>query len=134
MIELKVQALRVDPKAPSSRRSATVVLRSLGHLAVQVLFHADPVVGAKVTFAKATDQDEAGDAVGGELTTDERGIARLDFAVDSGHYICQIERQPPLLVTTVDDPKQPYPVVLPIGRPYVDFEGDVEFAAGESDA
>jgi hypothetical protein len=134
MIELKVQALRVDPKAPSSRRSATIVLRALGHLAVQVFFHADPVEGAKVSFAKATDDDEAGDPVGGELTTDANGVARLDFAVDAGHYVCQVERQPPLLVTTVDDAEEPYPVVLPIGRPYFDFDGDVEFAAGEREA
>ncbi len=132
MIELKVQAARVHPKAPSKRRSATIVLRSLGHLAVQLFFHAEPVEGASVSFAKATEEDEAGDAVGPKLTTDGQGIARLDFAVDAGHYICQIERQDPLLVTTVDDPEQPYPVVLPIGRPYVDFEGDVEFASGES--
>jgi hypothetical protein len=134
MIELQVQALRVDPKGPPSRRSATIVLRALGHLAVQVFFHADPVEGAKVTFAKATDEDEAGDPVGGELTTDAQGIARLDFAVDVGHYICQVERQLPLLLTTVDDAEEPYPVVLPVGRPYVDFEGDVEFAALESEA
>jgi len=134
MIQLKVQGMRVDPKGSSSRRSATIVLRALGHLAVQVFFHADPVEGAKVSFAKATDEDEPGDAVGGELTTDARGIARLDFLVDAGHYVCQVERQPSLLVSTVDDAEEPYPVVLPIGRPYVDFEGDVEFAAGEREA
>jgi hypothetical protein len=131
MIQLEARVLRVDPKGPSSRRSATIVLRALGHLAVQVFFHADPTEGVKVSFAKATDDDQAGDAVGGELTTDDNGVARLDYAVDAGHYVCRVERQPPLLVTTVDDPAQPYPIVLPVGRPYVDLDGDVEFAAGE---
>lgn len=69
----------------------------------------------------------AGDPVGGQLTTDKNGMAKLTKPVPVGNYVCQVQYQPNTLVSTVSDPDDPFILVLPIGRPYYDFHNDYEF-------
>jgi hypothetical protein len=49
--------------------------------------------------------------------------------VEAGIYVCEIERQPPALVSTVPMRRHPVPVVLPVGRPYVDLGEGAEYTA-----
>jgi hypothetical protein len=132
MIQIEVQAARLDADAPASQRSATVVLRDLGALAVQVFFHGLPMDALQIEFFKATPEGEAGEAIGQAVTTDAQGIAAIGHAVHAGTYVCRIEHQPDAIVATVEDPARPFPIVLPIGRPYLDIDGDAEFAVSDS--
>ena len=127
MIQLTIQAARLGAGSDASQRSATVVIRDLGHLAVQVFFHEQPMPGLEVQFKKVDDEGEPGDPVGAAQHTDARGIASLPYAVEGGVYACQIEHQEPALVATVEQPDQPCPVVLPVGRAYFEIDGNAEF-------
>jgi len=88
-------------------------------LAVQLFFHGEPMEGVEVTFAK-----KSGGKVGGPLLTDAEGIAKLDTQVPAGPYLCRIEAQPEVLVPTVGAVTDPHQMVLPVGRPYFEYDAD----------
>jgi hypothetical protein len=106
--------------------SAVLVPRPMGYLAVRIYFHRVPVAGLKVKLFKSSG-GEKGAQVGEEIQTLEDGIARVDMLVPAIEYVCEIEDQPPTIVTTVHDRDETYPLVLPIGRPFVDVDEDHEF-------
>jgi hypothetical protein len=102
--------------------SATLIARQVGYLAVRVTFHKKPCVGLEVKFSKAGDDGKPGAQVGEKVKTNKRGIARFDYLVTAGVYVCEIQNQHPTLVTTVVDLAHPYAVVTPIDRPFFDVE------------
>ena len=110
------------PAPHGGKLSAVLVARPMACLVVRVTFHKDPCVGLKVKFSKATDEGKPGDAVGEEVTTDKRGLAGVPFMVPAGLYVCEIENQRPAIVSTVNDPQRPFPVITPIDRPYFDVD------------
>jgi hypothetical protein len=113
-------------KAASGKKSAVLVARSMQYLLVRVMFHGTPVAGLKVQFGKIDDiDDQSPEKMEPVLTTDEDGLACFPRLVVAGIYSCEIERQPATIVPTVGHLQEPYPVVLPIGRPLVDV-GDVD--------
>lgn len=91
---------------------------SSAYLAVEVLFRGAPIVGTKVTFFACglggkPSPEEKGDAI-----TDMDGIATLPAKAKLGNYFCLVAGQPGYAsVSTVEDPKQPYVLLLPVGRP-----------------
>jgi hypothetical protein len=108
------------------RISAVLVARPMGYLIVRVYFHRVPVEGLQVEFFISQD-GEKGDAIGEAVRTDQTGRARVEMLVPAVEYVCEIENQPLARVTTVHDLNDSHPVVLPIGRPYVDVDEDHEF-------
>ena len=100
--------------------SATLIARQVGYLAVRVTFHKKPCVGLEVKFSKAGDDGKPGAQVGEKVKTNKKGIARFDYIVTAGVYVCEIQNQHPTLVTTVVDLAHPYAVVTPIDRPFFD--------------
>jgi hypothetical protein len=106
--------------------SAVLVPRPMGYLAVRIYFHGVPVEGLEVKFFKS-DGGEKGAQVGDPVTTLADGIARVDMLVPAVEYICEINDQPPAVVTTVHEPTLTSPLVLPIGRPFVDVDEEHEF-------
>jgi len=115
------------PGPKPGRLSATLVARVMAYLAVRVQFHKDAVVGVEVKFSKATPEGKPGDSLGPSKKTDNDGVARLDRLVPAGTYVCELEHQPPALVSTVLDEDKPYPLILPVGRPYVDVDEEIEW-------
>lgn len=109
------------------KKSAVLVPRPMGYLAVLVCFHRLPVNGVEVKFFRSSD-GEKGDAVGDAITTGKDGIARVDMLVPAEEYVCEIQDQPLAVVTTVSTFEDAFPLVLPIGRPYVDIDEEDEFA------
>lgn len=110
------------------RLSATLAPRAMGYLSVRVTFHRAPCIGIKVSFSEASSEDGVvGRPIGGELTTDRDGVARLDFLVPAGHYGCKVQNQRLTTVPTVPDDLVPFPVLTPIGRPYFDIGESREF-------
>jgi outer membrane protein OmpA-like peptidoglycan-associated protein len=103
----------------------------LGFLAVQVFFHQRPMKGMQVEFA-TINGTSIGDQIGDPVLTDEDGLAVLDKLVKIGNYACTIEHQRPKAVCTVDDPDVPEAVVLPVGRGYLNVDGDIEIPTGEN--
>ncbi len=99
----------------------------LGYLSVQIFFHREPIANQEVVFSEAGDDGQAGQALGDTLITDANGVAKLGKPVPTGNYLCQIKFQPDMMICTVESVDNPYVLVLPLGRPYVDFGGDVEF-------
>ena len=65
--------------------------------------------------------------VGPAITTLDDGIARVDMLVPAIEYLCEIERQPLAVVTIVHTLDATHPLVLPIGRPFVEVDEDHEF-------
>ncbi len=63
------------------------------------------------------------------VLTDDDGIARAARVVPAGLYVCAVENQDDLVVPTVADFADAYPVVLPVGRSYVDLNDGVEFGS-----
>ncbi|MFV8755134.1 hypothetical protein ACNOYE_31690 [Nannocystaceae bacterium ST9] len=106
--------------------SAVLVPRPMGYLIVRVYFHRVPVEGLKVEFFVSND-GEKGDAIGTAVQTNDEGMARVDMLVPAIEYVCEIENQPLARVTVVHDLRDSFPLVLPIGRPYVDIDEDHEF-------
>jgi hypothetical protein len=102
-------------------------LKGLAYLSVVVFFHQQPISGLKVTFAEIGPDDQPGQQEGDEVKTDSDGVAKLLTPAPIGRYICRIQYQPPTVITTVPDIEDPFMIVLPIGRPYYDFEGDIPF-------
>lgn len=99
-----------------------------GHafLAVRVFFHARPMGGVQVRFSELTD-GKSGAVLGDPVLTDDEGLAVFPRTVRIGNYVCEVEYQKPKLVCTVFDSERPEILVLPIGRPYLCIDGDVEF-------
>lgn len=122
-------------KSASGKKSALLVARSMQYLIVRVLFHGAPVSGLKVQFGQIDDiDDKSPQKMEPVLTTDENGLAAFRRLVVAGLYSCEIERQPATIVATVGNLREPYPVVLPVGRPLVEV-GDVdEFAHKRSES
>lgn len=105
---------------------AVLVPRPMGYLAVRVYFHRVPVRGLVVRLYERSG-DGKGAQVGDDLRTDDEGLARVDMLVPAVEYVCEIDNQPPAVVTTVASLGDSVPLVLPIGRPYVDVDEDHEF-------
>jgi hypothetical protein len=113
-----------DPHA--GKLGAVLVPRPMGYLAVRIHFHRVPVRGLAVKFFEHSG-GEQGAQVGSDLRTDDDGLARVDMLVPATTYLCEVENQPPALVTTVHALDDAFPLVLPIGRPFVDVDEDHEF-------
>lgn len=114
------------PDPHEDQISAVLVPRPMGYLIVRVYFHRVPVEGLRVEFFVSND-GEKGEAIGEPVQTNQDGMARVEMLVPAVEYLCEIENQPPALVHTVHDLRESYPLVLPIGRPYVDVDEDHEF-------
>jgi hypothetical protein len=110
------------------------VARDLGYLCVRVQFHGQPLLGAQVSFFDRGDDGQKGEAIGEAILTDEAGIVLADRLVPAGVYVCEVDQQPALLVTTVRDPNDVFPVVLPVGRPYHDLGEGRSYEHGDEDA
>lgn len=106
--------------------SAVLVPRPMGYLAVRIYFHRVPVAGLEVKLFESND-GEKGEQIGETMRTGEDGLVRVDMLVPATQYVCEIERQPPAIVTTVHTLEESFPLVLPIGRPFVDLDEDHEF-------
>jgi outer membrane protein OmpA-like peptidoglycan-associated protein len=106
--------------------------KGMGFLAVRIFFHAEPMRGLHLQFHELKD-GAIGAAVGPELVTDETGFAVHRDPVILGNYVCQIEHQKPRAVCTHIDTARPEILVLPIGRQYVNLDGDIEFKPAEGD-
>jgi hypothetical protein len=113
------------PRPHEGALSGVLTLREMGYLTIKVQFHRVPEQGLTVRFFVSKN----GQQVGADLRTDEHGVVRVPRVVPAGLYHCEIERQTPTLVPTVQDLAHPYPVVLPVGRPYVDINERYEFEA-----
>lgn len=116
------------PRPHEGTLSGVLTLREMGYLTIKVQFHGAPEQGLMVRFFVAKGGNK-GQQVGADLRTDENGVARVQRVVPAGLYRCEIERQEPTLVPTVQRLAHPYPVVLPIGRPYLDVYEKFEFEA-----
>lgn len=121
-----------DPKGDA--RSAVLVPRNIGLLAVRITFHCDPIEKLEVKFFIETDDGKKGEPVGDPLKTNARGIAQLDFMVPAGRYVCAIERQPETVVTTVSSDRRPFIIPLPVGRQYFDVGESPEFSVDEDES
>lgn len=116
------------PKNASGKKSAVLVARSMQYLAVRVLFHGVPVPGLKVQFAQIDDiDDQAPQKMEPQLTTPENGVVCFPRLVVAGIYSCEVERQPATIVPTVGHLQEPYPIVLPVGRPLIEIRNIDEF-------
>jgi hypothetical protein len=124
-------ALLLPPREHGNTVSGVLVARDSGYLAVQVQFHGESVSDVEVRFFHAVD-DERGDAVGDAVKTDEDGIARALRVVPAGLYVCAVENQDDTVVPTVAEYEDAYPVVLPVGRSYVDMHDGPEFTADDA--
>jgi hypothetical protein len=122
-----VASLLVVPREHGGTVSGVLIARDSGYLAVEVSFHGDAVPGLKVQFYFATEDGERGDEIGNVVFTDDHGIACAQRVVPSGLYVCAVENQDDLVVSTVADFDDAYPVVLPVGRSYIDMNDGVEF-------
>ncbi len=125
-------ALLLPPREHDKTVSGVLVARDSGYLAVQVQFHGESVPDLAVQFFHAKD-GERGDAIGEAVKTDKDGIARALRVVPAGLYVCAVENQDDTVVPTVAQFHDAYPVVLPVGRSYVDMHDGPEFAADDDD-
>jgi hypothetical protein len=117
------------PKDAASKKSGVLVARSMEYLAVRVLFHGTPVAGLKVEFGRIDDiDDKSPEKMAPALMTDEQGVACFPRLVVAGIYACALDRQLQAVVPTVPQLDKPCPVVLPVGRPFVDVFDVDEFA------
>ena len=87
------------PKPHEGKLSATLVARPMGYLAVRAVIQ--------------------------EISASGRAMHHA--MVPTGLYVCEIERQEDTIVHSVTHIHESYPVVLPIGRPYVDIDEAIEF-------
>jgi hypothetical protein len=100
----------------------------MGYLSVRVTFHQNPLVGIQVRFHESGGTATTEGAVLGEVcTTDADGIASLPFMVPAKLYVCRVQGQPPTAVHTVVDPRRPFPLITPVGRPYLEFDSTPEY-------
>ena len=126
-------SLLVVPRDHGSTVSGVLVARDSGYLAVQVQFHGDPVAGLEVRFYVADEDGARGDAIGDGAATDDKGIARASRVLPAGLYVCAVKNQDDLVIPTVTDFDDAYPVVLPVGRSYVDLHVVPEFSTVASE-
>ena len=122
----RVQEARVCRTYDGATHENTLVPHEIGWLAVRIYFHREPIEDLEVEFCACRDNETSGAVIGEVVRSDESGIAKLTFPVPVGNYMCRIEHQEPTVVTTVASVDAPVDLVLPIGRPYFDFEGDWE--------
>jgi len=108
-----------------------LVPRAMGYLLVRITFHGRPEAGLGVRFYELGDDGSEGAAVGDKMKSDDDGLAGLDRLVAVAVYGCAIDGQPPTTVPTVHELGAPYPVVLPVGRPFVDVFESHEFAPAD---
>jgi hypothetical protein len=108
---------------------------SAGYLSVKVLLRDLPVAGRNVTFYSSdADGRAAADQPRGEAMTDSEGVATLSDKAVLGNYFCLVEGQSAYAsVSTVEDKKQPYVVLLPVGRPLLTVRqpGRIEHAVSD---
>lgn len=114
----------VAPATNDTNEANTIVLfpLNLEFLSIQVLFHGIGVPELKVRFSTADGEELASD-----LTTDAKGLVRLKRRVPAGNYLCELEEQEPVNVSTARSPERTFPVILPVSRPYTDLRECVEF-------
>ena len=113
------------PSPAAGKVSAVLVPRSMGFLAVQLLFEGVPAVARQVQFFECLDDTSddgpsKGDALGDSMPSDNQGVARLSRLVPTGHYVCEIDGQEDALVPTVNRLSATHPVYLPIDAEVVD--------------
>lgn len=121
------QPSQVAKGGPSSDKNVLQPQGDLGYLSVQFYFHEEPVEHLKIVFKKG---DNSGLAVPSvpDVRTDKDGIAKIEQLVATGIYMVEIDSPEHVKsITTVEDPSKPYIVVLPVGRPLFDIEGNWEF-------
>lgn len=107
--------------------SGVLIPRSMGYLAIRISFHKTSLAEHKVQFFLLDGAGRPGASEGDILVTDASGVARLSYMVSTGRYLCQIQHQPVVMVPTVLSYDAPFPIVLPVGRPYLDVDEDHEF-------
>jgi hypothetical protein len=113
--------------------SGVLIPRSMEFLAVRLLLDGYPLIGRNVAFFECTDDEEKGDALGEPVLSDRDGIARLPRVVPVGHYLCEVDRHDPTVVTTVSRLDEAAPVLLPIGSEAIDHDGCISFDVDESE-
>lgn len=94
----------------------------LEYLRVRILFHGVPVPDLKVTL-----KTHDGVEIPSTGKSDASGVVQASRLVPPGRYLCEIEHQDPAEVSSVAGLSKAYPVVLPVGRPYVDLRERSEF-------
>jgi hypothetical protein len=99
----------------------------MAFLAVAVHFHGRSVAGIQTRFFRITSDGSQGAALGEPTVTDRNGIARLQRLVPIGHYICEIEFQPQIIVSTVPTVSDAFPLALPIGRHIAEADDRLQF-------
>jgi hypothetical protein len=122
------------PLEHGNRVGAVLAPRVRGYLAVRVHFDGYPVAGLAVRFFETDGQRRRGASLGEAVVTDEEGVARLERVVRFGSYLCEVADQRPTVVAAVARFDQPYPLVLPIGRPFVQLEAVHEFELDDGGA
>lgn len=110
-----------------TRLSAVLICRPLSHLSIRVTFHRDPMEEIDITFFRLVGEDQAGPQEGEVQTTSARGRAFLDYRVPAGRYLCRVADHGDCVINTVPDPNEPFAVLLPLGRPYIDVDEADEF-------
>jgi hypothetical protein len=123
-------ALLLPPREHGNTVSGVLIARDSGYLAVQVQFHGESVPDLAVQFFHCQG-GERGDAVGDAVKTDADGLARALRVVPAGLYVCAVENQDDAVVPTVTELDDAYPLVLPVGRSYVDLHDGPEFSADD---
>lgn len=116
-------AVARTPDPAGGRASATLVPKAMAFLAVSARFHGRPVGGLEARFFRAKADGSKGDQLGGVVLTDTDGVARLPRLVTIGHYVCELEHQEPVLISTVLEPGSALRLSLPIGRHMEEPEG-----------
>jgi len=107
--------------------------KTMAFLAVSARFHGRPVGGLETRFFRANPDGTKGDPVGEPMLTDSDGVARLPRLLAIGHYVCELEHQEPVVVTTVPELASALPLALPIGRHLVEDEGGLDAEAHDSE-
>ena len=117
--------------ADTPGKSATLCEPLLGYIALRILYLGDPVKGLVVQVANENgDIQQTGerhrkymgwkDAT--HMVTNDDGYCTLGKKVMIGSYTCHLDHQKSdAPITTVEDPKRPFVLVLPFGRPYCDL-------------
>lgn len=120
---------RLSQRSPCERPPPA----GMGWLAVRVFFHARPMRGLLVDFTPFDPKGQSSALRTQSAVTDDDGFAALPDPVPVGYYLCEVDGQLPKRISTVVDTSEPEILVLPIGRPYQDIDGDRDYLAnGES--
>ena len=122
-------------EALATEQAHTIRVRCLdfasrAYLGAQIFFHQTPIPDLEVEFFEAGPDDAPGAKIGATLLTDNDGLARVEGKVKIGSYVCRIERQPDLVISTTPEADRPAPIVLPIGRPF--YEHDPQEESGRN--